>query len=169
MLITLALDALQWTLFLGFGLVELRPVEGGVPARVGLGVLSLLQYVAALFVLEEVTFRMLDTHLHEADRGRGLGSAVFVSAAWGLWHLPIAGELTWQAVGLLLYVHVPYGVCLSVFWRRTGNLLIPVLCHALCSCSACACHAAPNTAPSTTIAPMRKNHVISVKTTPMVP
>ena len=39
--------------------------------------------------------------------------------------------MTWQTVGLLLYVHVPYGVCLSLFWRKTGNLVIPSLCHSL--------------------------------------
>src|SRR5215210_8101950 len=76
LLITLALDAVQWSIFLGFGLVEMRPVEGGIPERVGVGVVSLLQYMAALFVLEEVTFRMLDSHLHEADRRRGILSAV---------------------------------------------------------------------------------------------
>jgi membrane protease YdiL (CAAX protease family) len=131
LLITLALDAIQWSLFLGFGLVELRTVEGGIPERMLVGVVSLLQYMVALFVLEEVTFRMLDSHLHETERRRGILSAVFISAVWGLWHLPIGEELTWSGVGLLLYIHVPYGVALSLFWRRTGNLVIPGVCHAL--------------------------------------
>ena len=132
LLITLALDAVQWSLFLGFGLVEMRPAEGGVPGRVAVGVYSLLQYMAVVFVMEEVTFRMLDSHLHQADKRRGVLSAAFISAVWGLWHMPILGEdLTWQAVGLLLYVHVPYGICLSLFWRKTGNLVVPGLCHAL--------------------------------------
>jgi membrane protease YdiL (CAAX protease family) len=95
------------------------------------GVFSLLLYMAVVFAIEEVTFRMLDSHLHEADLGRGVLSAVFISAAWGLWHMPIVPELTWGTVGVLLYVHVPYGVALSLFWRRTGNLVIPGLCHAL--------------------------------------
>jgi membrane protease YdiL (CAAX protease family) len=131
LLITLALDVVQWSLFLGFGLVEMRPAEGGVLGRIGVGVLSLLQYMAVVFVMEEVTFRMLDSHLHDSDRGRGFLSALFISAVWGLWHLPIGEELTWQGTGLLLYVHVPYGVCLSLFWRKTGNLVVPGLCHAL--------------------------------------
>jgi membrane protease YdiL (CAAX protease family) len=131
LLITLGLDAIQWSLFLGFGLVAIRPIDGGVPERVVVALLSLLQYVAVLFAVEEVTFRMLDGHLHEADLGRGVLSAVLISAVWGLWHLPIVPELTWGTVGVLLYVHVPYGVTLSLFWRRTGNLVIPVLCHAL--------------------------------------
>jgi hypothetical protein len=131
LLITVALDAVQWSLFLGLGLVEMRPVEGGVPGRVVVGVFSLLQYLAVVFVMEEVTFRMLDSHLHEADRRRGVLSAVFLSAVWGLWHLPIGEELTWQGLALLLYVHVPYGVALSLFWRQTDNLVVPGLCHAL--------------------------------------
>jgi membrane protease YdiL (CAAX protease family) len=129
--ITLALDAIQWSLFLGSGLIEMQPFEGGAWGRAAVGVVSLLQYMAVVFVMEEVTFRMLDSHLHEADRRLGVPSAAFISAAWGLWHLPIGEDLTWQSVGLLLYVHVPYGVCLSLFWRRTGNLAIPGLCHAL--------------------------------------
>ena len=131
LLITLALDAVQWSVFLGFGLVEMHPVEGGIPARVAVGLFSLLEYMAVVFAVEEVTFRMLDSHLHEADRRRGILSAVFISAVWGLWHLPISEELTWSAVGILMYVHVPYGICLSLFWRRTGNLVVPGLCHAL--------------------------------------
>jgi membrane protease YdiL (CAAX protease family) len=131
LLITLALDAVQWSLFFGFGLVEMKPVEGGVPERLAVGVFSLLQYMAVVFVMEEVTFRMLDSHLHEADSGRGILSALFISVEWGLWHLPSGEELTWQGLGLLMYVHVPYGVCLSLFWRKTGILVVPGLCHAL--------------------------------------
>jgi len=131
LLITLVLDAIQWSVFLGLGLVELHPTEGGVPGRVAIGAFSLLQYIAVVFVMEEVTFRMLDSHLHEADKWRGVRSVVFISAAWGLWHLPTGEELRWETVGILLYVHVPYGVCLSLFWRKTGNLVVPGLCHAL--------------------------------------
>jgi len=131
LLITLTLDAIQWSVFLGFKLVELRPAEGGILGRLAVGIASMLEYTAVTFVIEEVTFRMLDSHLHEADRRRGILSAVFISAAWGLWHLPILGEFNWETIGVLLYVHVPYGVCLSLFWRKTGNLLVPGLCHAL--------------------------------------
>lgn len=34
-------------------------------------------------------------------------------------------------VGILMYVHLPYGVVVSLFWRKTGNLVIAGLCHAL--------------------------------------
>jgi membrane protease YdiL (CAAX protease family) len=131
LLITTALDAIQWTLFFAFNLVELRPVEWGLMVRLVVLVYSLLQYIAITFAIEEVTFRMLDDHLHQGRRDLGVLSAVILSALWGLWHLPVAEELSWQAVGILLYVHVPYGVCLSLFWRRTGNLFIPALAHSL--------------------------------------
>ena len=131
LLITLALDTIQWSVFLGTGLVEPRWAEGGVTEHVSVGLLSLLQYIAVVFVMEEVTFRMLDSHLHESDRRRGFLSAVLLAAAWGLWHLPGGEELTWESVGILMYVHVPYGVALALFWRKTGNLVVPGLCHAL--------------------------------------
>jgi membrane protease YdiL (CAAX protease family) len=131
LLITLSLDAIQWSLFFRYGVVEMHPVEGGIAERVAVGVFSFLQYIPVVFVMEEVSFRMLDSHLHEADLGRGVLSAVWISVLWGLWHLPNAGEMTWQSIGLLMYVHVPYGVALSLFWRKTGNLLVPGLCHAL--------------------------------------
>jgi membrane protease YdiL (CAAX protease family) len=131
LLITLTLDVIQWGAFLGLGVVKMSPAENGIAGRVAVGVFSFLQYMAVLFVVEEVTFRMLDSHLHDKEKGRGVLSAVLVSAAWGLWHLPIVDALTWETVGALLCVHVPYGVCLSLFWRKTGNLVVPGLCHAL--------------------------------------
>jgi len=131
LLITTALDAIQWVIFLGFGLHQMKPIEGGIAARVAILIYSLLLYIAITFVIEEVSFRMLDDHLHQGRPGRGLFSAVVLSAMWGLWHLPLTDELSWSEIGLLLYIHVPYGVVLSLFWRRTGNLLIPGLAHSL--------------------------------------
>jgi membrane protease YdiL (CAAX protease family) len=41
------------------------------------------------FVVEEVFFRgTLGTHLHRGEEGTDWLSAIFVSALWGLWHLP---------------------------------------------------------------------------------
>lgn len=132
LLITSALDTVQWLIFLSLGVVEMGPVEGGLPGRAVIGVASLLQLLAVVFVMEEVSFRMLDTHVFEAAGRPGVVSAVLISAAWGLWHLPIMDEpVTWTTIPLLLYVHVPYGVCLSLYWRKTGNLFVPGLCHAL--------------------------------------
>jgi membrane protease YdiL (CAAX protease family) len=131
--ITSALDALQWSLFFGLGWSEFQPVEGGVPERLALGVFAFLQYVVVVFVMEEVAFRMMDSHLQEGSPRRwNLLAALLLGVAWALWHLPISNEeLTWESLGILLYVQVPYGLCLSYFWRKTGNLLVPGLAHAL--------------------------------------
>jgi membrane protease YdiL (CAAX protease family) len=129
--ICLGIDAALWAIFLGFGVFEVGTVEGGWPARIAVGLYSLIQYLSVLFVIEEVSFRMLDGYLHEGRHDRGILSAIAISAAWGLWHLPISGDIDWGAVLGLLLVHVPYGVCLSLFWRQSGNLWVPVLSHAV--------------------------------------
>lgn len=131
LIITSVLDAIQWSLFFGFGMIELEPVEGGLAVRLAILVFSFFQYVAITFVMEEVTFRMLDEHLHLGRKGYGILSATILAVLWALWHLPNSEEVSWEVIGVLLYVHVPYGICLSIAWRKTGNLLIPALAHSL--------------------------------------
>jgi membrane protease YdiL (CAAX protease family) len=123
----------------GFTWAALSAWEGGEAAagaqslgdRVAIGIMSLIVYFPVVFVMEEVSFRgVLDAHLQRPGEGRGWGSALFVSALWGLWHLPIAGEISLGSIGVLLFVHCPFGVVLSLFWRRTGTLVIPGLSHA---------------------------------------
>jgi membrane protease YdiL (CAAX protease family) len=90
-------------------------------------------YFPATFLLEEVAFRgALDAHVHHDGEGRGWQSAVFVSALWGLWHLPVSHGLPFpvQLVELVV-VHVLLGVPLSFAWRRTRNLAGPALAHAV--------------------------------------
>jgi membrane protease YdiL (CAAX protease family) len=61
-------------------------------------------------------------------------TALYVSVLWGLWHLPIAGgggQPLAATVAQLLVVHCAIGVPLSLGWRRTGNLAVPALAHAL--------------------------------------
>lgn len=86
-------------------------------------------YFPVTFVLEEVTFRgSLDTHVDAGRNGRA--SAVFVSALWGLWHLPVSGGLPLPLlVAELLAWHIVVGVPLSRSWRRSGNLAGPALAH----------------------------------------
>lgn len=133
LIITSALDAIQWTLFFGIGWETFKPVEGGIAVRLEIFLISLLQYVAITMVMEEVSFRMLDDHLHGDRREMNLTTAIVLSALWAIWHLPgiPASEYTWQTFASLLYVHVPYGICLCYFWRKTGNLFIPGLAHSL--------------------------------------
>lgn len=93
-----------------------------------------LLYLPAVFVMEEVFFRgVLDTFLHERETGTGWLSAVVVSSLWGLWHLPVVmgrGSIIVLTLALLI-VMVPMGVTLSIFWRKSGNLLVPGAAHAV--------------------------------------
>jgi membrane protease YdiL (CAAX protease family) len=83
-----------------------------------------LLYFAVTFVLEEVAFRgALDSHLcGPPSDGRQRGgsawlSAIFVSALWGIWHLPAlpAGSVAAfaAAVPALIMIHTLVGVPLS--------------------------------------------------------
>lgn len=116
-----------------------QPVASGQPfdllGALGVGVLSALQYLPAVFVLEEVAFRgALDAHVqHPGERG-GVGTALFFSAAWGAWHLPISstpGLPLWMNLISVVLVSVVLGLPLAWAWRRTGTLAAPGLGHAL--------------------------------------
>ena len=68
------------------------------------------------------------------DKGaRGWISAIFVSALWGAWHLPIAGanDSSAHAAITLVAVHTLVGVPLSFCWRKGGTLVLPAAAHAL--------------------------------------
>jgi len=102
--------------------------------RLSIGSTYLLLNLLATFVVEEVSFRgAFDSHLHHPGEPRGFVTALFVSALWGLWHLPIGlGQAPLPLViAQLLVVHCAIGVPLSIFWRRSGNLFVPASAHAL--------------------------------------
>jgi membrane protease YdiL (CAAX protease family) len=90
-------------------------------------------YYPATFLLEEVAFRgAIDAHVHHDGDSRPWQSAVFVSALWGLWHLPVSSGLPLPLMVIeLVVVHVAIGVGLSLSWRRTRNLGGPALAHAV--------------------------------------
>jgi membrane protease YdiL (CAAX protease family) len=102
--------------------------------RLVTGASNFLILVPAFMVVEEVSFRgAFDTHLHHKNESRGFLSALFVSALWGLWHLPIAigrAPLAFVVPELLVF-HCLIGVPLSLYWRRSGNLFVTVFPHAL--------------------------------------
>ncbi len=103
-----------------------------------------ITYAAICCALEEVTFRgAFDAHL-QPEQGWSAGAALFSSALWGLWHLPLvwgAASAQVQAMPLwarlaaisvsLLVVHTLIGVPLSYFCRRSGNLAPSAAAHAL--------------------------------------
>jgi hypothetical protein len=113
----------------GIHLATGTPVH--VLAVLGIVAKYLLLYFPLTFLIEEVAFRgALDAHVHHAGEGRPWRSALFVSALWGLWHLPISGGLPLPLLVLeLLAVHCLIGVPLSFAWRRTRNLAGPAFAH----------------------------------------
>lgn len=105
-----------------------------VAQRLSIGLSSLLLYIPVCFVLEEVSFRgAFDSHLHHPGEPRGFVTALFVSALWGLWHLPVGlGHTPLPLlIAQLLVVHCVIGVPFSIFWRRSGNLFVTASTHAL--------------------------------------
>jgi len=102
--------------------------------RLSIGIAALLMNLPLTFAVEEVSFRgAFDSYLHHSDEPHGFVTALFVSALWGLWHLPIGlGQAPLPLViAQLLVVHCTIGVPFSIFWRRSGNLFVPGSTHAL--------------------------------------
>ena len=115
----------------------------GVPlSKLFLLLKQFLLYFTVTFVLEEVAFRgALDSHIYQTptDGQRRCGSAwlsaIFVSALWGIWHLPLlptGGVAAFAAaIPVLIIVHTLIGVPLSFCWRASGTLVLPAAAHAL--------------------------------------
>ncbi len=117
-----------------YGIVH---VATGTPLPAMAALAALAKYTAlyypATFLLEEVAFRgAIDAHVHHDGDTRRWQSAVFVSALWGLWHLPVSSGFPLPLMVVeLVVVHVAIGVGLSFAWRRTRNLGGPALAHAV--------------------------------------
>lgn len=123
---------------IGCGFMLLSSLRNGgshdIGAALAIGLRSFLLYVPVCFALEEVAFRgLLDSHLrHPGDPQPGW-SAVLLSCAWGLWHLPIiplAGRPVTIIIGGVLLVQGLTGIFLSNTWRSCGNLLATAVIHA---------------------------------------
>jgi membrane protease YdiL (CAAX protease family) len=126
--------------FLGLGIATSgATLLDDVGARVYVFVFSLIQYLPSMFVVEEVLFRgCLDSYLHQAGDGRPGTSAIFLSALWGFWHVPLisitpglASLPLLEAAAILVVFHVATGVPLTIGWRRSGNLAVPGIAHTL--------------------------------------
>jgi membrane protease YdiL (CAAX protease family) len=118
-------------------MIALRLATGGftgdVAPALAAVVVSLATYLPVVFVMEEVLFRgALDPYLSGTEARPGRASALFGSALWGLWHLPVAGfSLGLATVPYLIGIHVLLGFLLVTAWRRTGNLAAPGIAHAV--------------------------------------
>jgi membrane protease YdiL (CAAX protease family) len=118
-------------------MVVFRLISGGFHGNLGGAVataaISVATYLPVVFVMEEVLFRgLLDPYLHGSTPGRDRASALYGSALWGLWHLPVMSVgLGFLTVPYLVAVHTSLGYVLVRAWRRTGNLAAPGIAHAV--------------------------------------
>lgn len=107
--------------------------DGDVGTAVVAAAVSAATYLPAVFVMEEVLFRgLLDPYLHGSTPGQDRATALYGSALWGVWHLPVMsvalGALT---IPYLVAIHTVLGYVLVRAWRRTGNLGAPGIAHAV--------------------------------------
>jgi membrane protease YdiL (CAAX protease family) len=108
-------------------------LTGNALAATSTTMISLATYLPVVFVMEEVLFRgLLDAYLHGSTPGADRASALYGSALWGIWHLPVAfialGVLT---IPYLIVVHTILGYFFVTSWRRSGNLAAPGIAHAV--------------------------------------
>jgi len=98
---------------------------------------SMAQYLPVVFLLEEVWFRgAFDSHVYHFGEKHANLTALYVSLLWGAWHFPIVYSPSLGLAGgivilfeLLVFQGI-VGYFLSVYWRKSGNLLVPGSVHA---------------------------------------
>jgi len=123
------IDGLGWFLLVKMGAWSIT--ERSVAERFGVCALNTLLYVPLFFMTEEVAFRgAFDAHLGAGLTNRWWLRSSYVSALWVLWHVPLYRPADSGDVVALAIIW-PFGLVLSYAWRKTGNLGIPVISHAL--------------------------------------
>jgi membrane protease YdiL (CAAX protease family) len=129
---TLINGAILMVVMVGFRLAT-GGFHGSLGAAVLAAVVSVATYLPVVFVMEEVLFRgLLDPWLHGSTPGPDRASALFGSALWGVWHLPVMTvSLGLLTIPYLVAIHTALGYVLVVSWRRTGNLAAPGIAHAV--------------------------------------
>jgi membrane protease YdiL (CAAX protease family) len=107
--------------------------DGYVATAVVSAAVSVATYLPVVFVLEEVLFRgLLDPYLSGSTPGPDRASALYGSALWGIWHLPVMTiALGIWTIPYLVAIHTALGYALVTSWRRTGNLAAPGIAHAV--------------------------------------
>jgi len=125
-------------LTLGLGYLAHSHSSRTIVERLFEGLRSLALYLPVCFMIEEVFFRGgLDSYLTRGGTRTPWISAFYLSTLWGWWHLPTVtlqpanrlAQLVMLVVALPL-VHCGVGALFSIFWRRSGLLLVPVFAHA---------------------------------------
>jgi membrane protease YdiL (CAAX protease family) len=112
----------------------LPPIDATVVAR---AVADAVLYFDVSFVLEEVAFRgVLDPYLLGDEHGANAAwaSAIFSSALWGLWHLPVAlapGAADLPTIFRVVLFHASLGVLLCFVSRAAGTLAPAAAVHGL--------------------------------------
>ena len=102
--------------------------------RLTIGIDSFLLYLPLVFVFEEVSFRgAFDAHIQHPGESGGWLTAVWISVLWGLWHVPVT--LTMAPLPALILNNIlvccVIGVPFSILWRRSGNLCVTGVTHAV--------------------------------------
>ena len=118
-----------------FALHIAQPVS--VTVFLSVWLVSMVEYLPVVFLLEEVWFRgAFDSHVYHFGEKYPNLTALCVSLLWGVWHFPIVYT---PAMGLaegittlvfLLAFQGAVGYFLSIYWRKSGNLLVPGSVHA---------------------------------------
>lgn len=109
--------------------------DGNVAGALAAIVIGVATYLPVVFVMEEVFFRgLLDPYLQGPGAGAdpGRATALYGSALWGIWHLPVASvSLGLATIPYLIVAHTLIGWFLVTSWRKTGNLAAPGIAHAV--------------------------------------
>ncbi len=117
---------------IGFAIILIWVKPGEHPNYIT-AITSLLTYIPIAFIVEEVVFRgMLDAYIHTLQNKIGIWSAIFISVLWALWHLPLSTSnesIPFIVIASIINTGI-WGIPLSIFWRRSGNLAVPVFSHA---------------------------------------
>lgn len=105
------------------------------PNAVRVAARSFLLYLPVCFVIEEVFFRGgLDSYVQREGDRRPWVTAVLISCLWGWWHLPLVHPRDWIQFTVfavtLPVIHCIPGIAFSVYWRKSGSLLVPATVHA---------------------------------------
>jgi membrane protease YdiL (CAAX protease family) len=102
------------------------------PAAIRIGLSSFALYLPICFMVEEVSMRgLVDDAFEETYPLANVKSALAQCALWGLWHFPILPSYSLGTPVALVVFHVLLGFPLTIAYRRTGNLFVPALTHAL--------------------------------------